>query len=59
MLNLVSRIQTASRCYKETIAIERDLLRDGVYKLKDMQALINKPVRASMSCGGELLTREF
>lgn len=38
----------ASRCFPETIAIERDLLRDGVFKLKDMQTLINKPVRASL-----------
>ncbi|KZT70243.1 hypothetical protein DAEQUDRAFT_725509 [Daedalea quercina L-15889] len=36
-------IATASKCLPETVAIERDLLRDGVFKLKDMQTLLDRP----------------
>ncbi|KAH9919707.1 uncharacterized protein B0H18DRAFT_1096075 [Fomitopsis serialis] len=36
-------IATASKCLSETVAIARDLLRDGVFKVSDMQKLAARP----------------
>ncbi|KZT06541.1 uncharacterized protein LAESUDRAFT_679565 [Laetiporus sulphureus 93-53] len=35
-------IATASKVYRETLSIQRDMVRDGTFKIKEMQALVAK-----------------